>query len=393
MKKIALIGSYYPRKCGIATFTYDLYNALQKEENDCQVIALNDGNEYDYPPEVKWEIKQQNLEDYLKAAKYLNQSGVELVCIQHEFGIFGGKDGQYLLELIKRLKLPVVTTLHTILDTPTSNQKHILRKISISASRVIVMSRMGKRMLSDVYGIDPEKIKIIGHGIPDPKQFIYKNYKEELGIEGKKVLLTFGLLSKSKGIETTLRALPEIIEKHENIVYIILGASHPHVVKNEGENYREYLMQLTHQLGLSSHVIFIDRFVSQQELFGFLQMSDIYVIPYLSEKQITSGTLAYAMATDNAIVSTPFWHAQEALSERKGVFFDFNDSEALSRIIKKLLDNKLLLQRYQKKAAEYASQFDWKVVGEKYLNLFHSAVQRKLIQYFKMKENEQIPGI
>lgn len=392
MKKIALIGSYFPRKCGIATFTYDLYNSI-KQENDCMVIAMNDGEKYDYPPEVKLEIKQQSLEDYITTAKFLNRSGVEVVCIQHEFGIFGGKNGNYILELIKRLKMPVVTTLHTILDTPDSDQKHVLRKLAIYSSRVIVMSRMGKRMLHDIYGIDAEKIKIIGHGIPDPNQFIYKNYKEELGIEGKKVLMTFGLLSKSKGIETTLRALPQIVQQHKDTVYIVLGASHPHVVKHEGENYREYLLNLTRELGLTSHVIFIDKFVSQEELFGFLQMSDIYIIPYLSEKQITSGTLAYAMATDNAIVSTPFWHAQEALSERKGVFFDFHDSNALARIITKLLDNKPLLQRYQEKAAEYARQFDWKVVGEKYLALFNAAVQRKLIRFFKIQENEQISGV
>lgn len=392
MKKIALIGSYFPRKCGIATFTYDLYNSI-KQENDCMVIAMNDGEKYDYPPEVKLEIKQQSLEDYVTTAKFLNRSGVEVVCIQHEFGIFGGKNGNYILELIKRLKMPAVTTLHTILDTPDSDQKHVLRKLAIYSSRVIVMSRMGKRMLHDIYGIDSEKIKIIGHGIPDPNQFIYKNYKEELGIEGKKVLMTFGLLSKSKGIETTLRALPQIVQQHKDTVYIVLGASHPHVVKHEGENYREYLLNLTRELGLTSHVIFIDKFVSQEELFGFLQMSDIYIIPYLSEKQITSGTLAYAMATDNAIVSTPFWHAQEALSERKGVFFDFHDSDALARIITKLLDNKSLLQRYQEKAAEYARQFDWKVVGEKYLALFNAAVQRKLIRFFKIQENEQISGV
>lgn len=392
MKKIALIGSYFPRKCGIATFTYDLYNSI-KQENDCMVIAMNDGEKYDYPPEVKLEIKQQSLEDYVTTAKFLNRSGVEVVCIQHEFGIFGGKNGNYILELIKRLKMPAVTTLHTILDTPDSDQKHVLRKLAIYSSRVIVMSRMGKRMLHDIYGIDSEKIKIIGHGIPDPNQFIYKNYKEELGIEGKKVLMTFGLLSKSKGIETTLRALPQIVQQHKDTVYIVLGASHPYVVKHEGENYREYLLNLTRELGLTSHVIFIDKFVSQEELFGFLQMSDIYIIPYLSEKQITSGTLAYAMATDNAIVSTPFWHAQEALSERKGVFFDFYDSDALARIITKLLDNKSLLQRYQEKAAEYARQFDWKVVGEKYLALFNAAVQRKLIRFFKIQENEQISGV
>jgi glycosyltransferase involved in cell wall biosynthesis len=377
MKKMALLGTYYPRKCGIASFTHDLFQHICNGNNECSVIAMNDDAEYFYPSEVKYQINQHSLENYIRVAEEINHSDIEVVCIQHEFGIYGGECGQYLLEFMRRLKVPMVTTLHTILDNPSDLQKDIIQEIASISSRIIVMSELGKSMLEVIYHIGETKIQVIEHGIPDPDKFHFKDYKEEFGIEGKKVLLTFGLLSKSKGIETTLHALPEIVQKHPDIVYVILGASHPHVIKHEGESYRKKLMELTHELQISNHVIFVDRFVTQEELFGFLQMSDIYIIPYLSEKQITSGTLAYAMATDNAVVSTPFWHAQEALAKGKGLFFGFNDSMMLGNIVTKLLDNQSLLLSYQKRAAKYARQFLWKNVGQKYLQIFQS-VQKPL---------------
>ncbi len=390
MKKIILIGSYLPRKCGIASFTYDLYKNICLAENECIVMAVNDGENYDYPPEVKFQINQHIIEDYVKASDFINAAAMDAVYIQHEFGIYGGENGKYLIELIKRLKIPIVTTLHTILDTPSPEQKSILEQIGIHSSHIVVMSGMGKKMLSQIYKIPESKIHIIGHGIPNPAEFRLKNYKEELGIENKKVLLTFGLLSKSKGIETALRALPKILKKHPDTVYVVLGASHPHIIRSEGENYRHSLLNLTRKLDLTAHVVFIDKFVTQEELFGFLQMSDIYIIPYLSEKQITSGTLAYAMATHNAIISTPFWHAQEALSGGKGIFFEFNNSSELVKSVNKLLDNHLILKKYQMKAADYARQFDWKKIGEKYLSLFKTISQYKLDQFYKLRENEQV---
>lgn len=379
MKKMALLGTYFPRKCGIASFTYDLFHHICNGQNECCVIAINDDQKYHYPAEVKFQINQHSKDDYIRLSEFINESDIQVLCIQHEFGIYGGESGQYLLELMRRVKIPMVTTFHTILDNPTDLQMGIVQEVGRLSSQLIVMSDLGRNMLNIFYRIDNYKIHVIEHGIPDPDQFTFKDYKEEFGIEGKKVLLTFGLLSRNKGIETTLRALPEVIKKHPDIVYVVLGASHPHVVKHEGESYRQKLMDLSHELEISSHVIFVDRFVTQEELFGFLQMSDIYIIPYLSEKQITSGTLVYAMATDNAVVSTPFWHAQEVLAKGRGIFFGFNDSGSLGKIVNQLLDNDSLLIRYKKRASHYARQFLWRNIGQKYLRLFHSVQQPSII--------------
>ena len=390
MKKIALIGTYSPRKCGIASFNADLYNSISNGSGQCDVLAINDGAHYNYPCEVKFQIQQHTREDYLKASKFLNDGGYEVVCIQHEFGIFGGENGSYVLDLVKRLKMPVVLIFHTILDEPSEQQKEIVCRLNRYSSRIVVMLEKGKQILIENFGISEEKIKVIGHGIPDYSQFNFVNYKEKLGVENKKVLLTFGLLSKNKGIETTIKALPKILKKHPDIVYVILGASHPHVVMQEGENYRFSLMELARSLNVDSHVIFINQFVSQEELFGFLEMSDIYIIPYLSEKQITSGTLAYAMATHNAVVSTPFWHAQEALANGKGLFFNFHDAKALGKIVNRLLDQPSLLNEYQNRALNYAHHFDWKKIGEKYIALFQTLFQPKLIQFYNPRDNAKI---
>lgn len=390
MKKIALIGSYYPRKCGIASFNLDLYENIKDGTAQCDVVAVNDGGIYNYPPEVKFKIDQNEEEDYIEASKFINEQDFDVVCVQHEFGIYGGRNGRYILTLLRRLKMPVVTIFHTILDHPTSDQNHIVKQLAQYSSQIVVMSKKGKRMLTENFGLPEIKINVIGHGIPDYSQFSFRNYKEELGIEEKKVILTFGLLSRNKGIETTLKALPAILKKHPDTIYVILGASHPNVVREEGENYRKELMQLAHRLKITSHVIFINQFVSQEELFSFLQMSDIYIIPYLSEKQITSGTLVYAMATHNAVVSTPFWHAQEALSKGKGVFFDFNDSLALGKIVNRLLDHPMVLNSYQVKALNYARLFEWKIIGEKYISLFQRIFQPKLIQFYNPRDNGRI---
>lgn len=390
MKKIALIGTYSPRKCGIASFNADLYNSISNGSTQCDVLTLNDDARYNYPSEVKFQIQQHTREDYLAAGRFINDGGYEVVCIQHEFGIFGGENGSYVLDLVKRLKQPVVLIFHTVLDEPSEQQRRIVRELNRYSSRIVVMLEKGKRLLVENFGISEKKITVIGHGIPDYSQFNFVNYKEKLGIENKRVLLTFGLLSKNKGIETTIKALPEILEKHPDIVYVVLGASHPQVVMQEGENYRLSLMELARSLNVDSHVIFINQFVSQEELFGFLEMSDIYIIPYLSEKQITSGTLVYAMATHNAVVSTPFWHAQEALANGKGLFFNFHDSVALGKIVNRLLDHPALLSEYQNRALNYARNFDWKKIGEKYIALFQTLFQPKQIQFYNPRDNAKI---
>jgi len=387
--KVALIGTYLPRKCGIATFTSNLYENIRSKENTCAVIAINDGEDHDYPPEVIYQIGQDNIADYISASEFLNKK-VDVVYLQHEFGIYGGQDGGYVIQLMKSLEMPVITTLHTIIDEPSAGQAKILTEIARYSAQIIVMSETGKKMLCEIYDIEPGKIEIIGHGIPDPTQFQPKNYREELGIGDKKVLLTFGLLSKTKGIEIVIKALPEVIQKHPDTVYIVLGATHPHVVKYEGESYRDSLKELIHQLNLEEHVIFIDRFVSQEELFGFLKLSDIYIIPYLSKKQITSGTLVYAMATNNAVVSTPFWHAEEALSDNRGIFFKFYDSNALAGIVNVLLHDEDLLKSYREKAMQYANQYDWKNIGNQYVLLFNKISLSRLKRIGKTKENEKI---
>jgi len=390
-KKIALIGTYLPRKCGIAAFSSDLYRAIYSEENECCVIAIDDDEQnYHYPAEVRFQIRQNIIKDYISASEFLNINQIDAVCLQHEFGIFGGEHGRFILQLIKRLNAPLVTTLHTVLDDPPDNQKEILKEIAAFSEKIIVMSEKGKQMLCKIYGIDPAKTEVIGHGIPDITKFSLKDYRKELGIKNKKVLLTFGLLSKSKGIETVIRALPEITRKHPDVIYIILGASHPHVVRDEGEDYRNSLMMMVHKLNLDQHVLFIDRFVSQEELFGFLLTSDIYIIPYLSKKQVTSGTLVYAMAAGNAVVSTPFWHAEEVLTKGRGIFFNFQDSDMLSAIVNELLEEEETRKGYQNKAAEFAKEYVWENVGKQYVSLFGKARKKKPLQINRLKESQKI---
>lgn len=384
--KVAIIGCYLPRKCGIATFSSDLYTHLTDDETESWIIAMNDTETgYTYPGEVKFQIRQNIIRDYISAADFINSNELDAVYLQHEYGIYGGEYGRFVLQLIKRVTIPIITTLHTVLDTPTNEQKEIMIEIARHSSKVIVMSEKGKKILDEIYGIENNKIEIIGHGIHNIKKFKTKCYKKELGIEGKRVLLTFGLLSKNKGIETVIESLPKILKKHPDTVYIVLGSSHPHVVKNDGEDYRNSLVMLTSKLKLEKNVIFIDRFVSNEELFSFLQSSDIYVIPYLSKKQITSGTLVYAMGACNAMVSTPFWHAEEALADDRGVFFDFHDSEKLSEIITDLLSDEEKLKHYQDKACEYSQQFLWENIGKQYISLLKQTKSEKN-KFYKIPE-------
>lgn len=369
-KKLAIIGSYIPRKCGIATFSSDLFRYVSNGRNEISIMAINDAEtDYQYPKEVEFQIRQNYLKDYILAADYINSHGFLSVCLQHEFGIYGGNDGRFIIHLMRRLNIPVFTTLHTILDQPSKSQKMVLQEIAHLSSKIIVMSEKGKLMMQEIYEIPSEKIEVIGHGIHDTEAFDTKCYKKELGIENNKVLLTFGLLSKNKGIETVIKALPKILEKHPNVVYVVVGSTHPQVLKTEGESYRNELLRLVHKLNLDQNVIFIDRYVPNEELFGFLKSSDIYAIPYLSQKQITSGTLVYAMGTKNAIVSTPFWHAEEALAEDRGVLFDFNNDSEFSQIVIDLLNDNEKLEYYQSRASDYANNYLWPNIGKQYATL------------------------
>ena len=373
LRDIAFIGSYTPRRCGIATFTADLLNATKKEAPNAQVwaIATNDIDEgYDYSDDVRFEIAQNSIKEYQLAANFLNMHRVDAVCLQHEYGIYGGDDGKFVLELLSWLNVPAVTTLHTILAQPNDNQREVMKGLVSYSDRLVVMSKKGRRLLQDVYGVPRRKIVHIPHGIPDVAFIDPNYYKEQFGVEGKQVILTFGLLSPNKGIEYMIEALPEIVATHPEVVYIVLGATHPNVKKNSGEDYRIALKMRARELGVEQHVIFHDRFVSLDELCEFLGAAAIYVTPYLNQEQITSGTLAYAIGTGNATVSTRYWHAEELLDSGRGRLVPFSDSRSLADNIIELLDRPSDLHRMRKSAYEFSRGMVWPKVAAKYLQLF-----------------------
>src|SRR5271166_1182882 len=340
--RIAFVGNYLPRECGIATFTTDLCTALAAEYGEGRLFAIpvNDPDaSYDYPEQVRLELDQEDPASYERAAEFLNFNGNDLVCVQHEYGIYGGIAGRHILTLLRRLKMPVVTTLHTVLRDPDPNQRMVLEEIARLSDRLVVMSEQAAQFLREVYAVPNEKIDIIPHGVPD-FQFMDPNYfKDRFGAEGKSVLLTFGLLSPNKGIENVIRALPAIMVKHPNVVYIVAGVTHPHIRRREGERYREELQALAEELGVSSNLILVNRFVSAEELVEHVGAADIYITPYRHEAQVVSGTLAIALGAGKAIVSTPYWHARELLAEKRGVIVPFDNPQAIADAVIHLLDN------------------------------------------------------
>ena len=380
MMKIAYIGTYPPRECGIGTFTMNLFksmvmnNKIVKDSIEGFVIAMNDHEQtYDYPEEVKLTIRQQHQRDYLSAVKFINLSGADLCILEHEFGIFGGQNGVYILPLLHRLEIPLVVTLHTIIKNPSYNEKAVLVEICKMANKIVVMSHKAIEFLTTIYNVDNRKIVYIEHGVPDI-QFNQYQSKKEINLENKKVLLTFGFISRNKGIETVIKALPKVIEKYPEVLYMVLGKTHPNVLRYSGEEYRTYLQHLVKSLNLSKHVFFLNEFIDQKELFKYLSSSDIYVTPYLNEAQITSGTLSYAVGVGSAVVSTPYWHATELLADGRGRLFNFNDSDGLSTILMELLDNPDVLKILRKKAYNYGREITWPETGEKYI-----AVAKKIL--------------
>jgi glycosyltransferase involved in cell wall biosynthesis len=377
---VAVIGNYLPRQCGIATFTTDLVEGLSAEAPNiyCWAAAMNDRPEgYPYPEKVRFEINQNKLTDYSVASQFLNISQTDIVCLQHEYGLFGGPAGSHLLKLLGDLHMPVVTTLHTILQDPAPEYRDIMCRIADLSDKLVVMSRKASDFLKDIYAVPEEKIAFIHHGIPDTP-FIDSSFnKDKFGVEGKKALLTFGLLSPNKGIENVLQALPEVIKKHSDVVYIILGATHPHILKVHGDAYRIMLQQLVRKLDIGEHVIFQNRFVTLRELCEFLGIADIYVTPYLEEAQITSGTLAYAMGTGKAVISTPYWYASEMLAEGRGRIVPFRNPDAIAEQIIGLLDNDIERHAMRKKAYTFSREAVWKEVSRKYLKVFSEVRQNR----------------
>ncbi len=381
INRIAFISDYPPRKCGIATFTQDLRNAINSQypHSETFIISVNDlPDGYNYPPEVRFEIQHNDLLNYRNAADYLNFNPVDIVCVQHEFGIFGGPAGNYLLTLLKEIKSPIVTTFHTILKSPDIEQMRVMRELIRLSSRYVVMSETGKDFLEKIYQAESSRIDVIPHGIPD-MPFVDPNfYKDQFGVEGKYVILTFGLLSPGKGIENVLKALPKVIEKYPNTVYIVLGATHPNLLRQQGESYRLSLERLANDLGIKKNVIFYNRFVSIEELKEFIGAADIYITPYLNEAQITSGTLSYAFGCGKAVISTPYWHARELLSDSRGILVPFNNPDAIAEAIEKLISNETLRHSMRKKAYIIGREMIWSNVAHLYMEAFIKARKSKL---------------
>jgi glycosyltransferase involved in cell wall biosynthesis len=378
IRKVAFLGDYLPRKCGIATFTTDLCRAMAAEfpAIQCLVVPVNDlAGGYEYPAEVRFEIAEQDLTSYLRASDFLNITDVDVVCVEHEFGIFGGPAGGHVLALLRELQMPIVTTLHTVLREPNTEQRRVMRDLIRLSTRLVVMSERGREFLRDVYQAPAAKVDLIPHGIPD-MPFADPNYfKDEFGVAGKQVLLTFGLLSPNKGIEFALRALPDIIREFPNVVYIVLGQTHPNLLRDEGEAYRLSLERLAKDLNVQKHVVFFNRFVEPEELMRFIGAADIYLTPYLTESQITSGTLAYAFGAGNAVVSTPYWHAAELLTEERGKLVPFRDAKAIAVAVVELLRNEPLRHSMRKNAYKLGRDMIWSCVAQLYAKSFEQARQ------------------
>ena len=385
IRKIAFLGNYLPRQCGIATFTTSLCEtmAAQFPEIQCFAVPVSDLDEgYNYPDRVRFEIKERDLSSYERAADFLNVSNIDVVCLQHEFGIFGGVSGGYILILLRQLKMPVITTLHTILLNPNDQQRRIMDQLIDLSDRLVVMTKKAADILRATHKVDKNKITLIPHGIMDVP-FIDPNfYKDLFGVEGKTVILTFGLLSPDKGIEYMIRAMPQILEKNPDTVYIVLGATHPALVRHEGETYRLSLQYLAEDLGVEKNVIFYNRFVSTEELKEFIGAADIYITPYLNEAQITSGTLAYSFGAGKAVVSTPYWHATELLADKRGSIVPFKDSDAIAREILHLVESETERHAIRKNAYLMSREMVWSNVAY----LYHKAFEDARMQRLKSRE-------
>jgi glycosyltransferase involved in cell wall biosynthesis len=389
VRKVGLLGNHAPRRCGIATFTTDLADAIDGHPAalDCFVLAMNDpGERHAYPPRVRFEINEGDIASYRRAADFLNVNTVDVVCVQHEYGIFGGKAGSYLLALLRELRMPIVTTLHTILSEPHPSQRTTLDELIRLSERLVVMSADGATLLRDVHGVPMHKVDVIPHGIPNLPTGGAN--KDRLGVDGRSVILTFGLLSPDKGIEYVIDAMPAILERHPQTVYLVVGATHPHVKQRQGETYRLMLAQRARRLGVDANMIFHDRFVSQTELVEFLAAADIYITPYVKPEQITSGTLAYAVGCGKAVVSTPYRYASELLAEGRGILVPWRDPQAIAREVTDLLGNDAKRLALGARAALHGRDMVWPAVAHRYVQTFEVALAEhtaRLRTFFQTK--------
>lgn len=380
--RIAYISTCQPRECGLATFNENLVQAVDQHipfsEHGSFMVALNDSDDkrqYAYDDHVKFVISQERLSDYQAAAAFINGSGVDMCCIQHEFGIYGGRSGVYLLALTRLLKVPYTVIFHTVLAQPDPIQLSIVKRLSARAAAVVVMTKKAVQLLRSVYNLSPNKIKAIPHGVPDFDKPDVTAIKSHLALPTGKILLTFGLLGPSKGLETTIRSLPAICRQHPDVRYVILGKTHPGILRNFGEDYRNSLMELAQKLGVEDYLIFISEFVHEKKLHAYLSACDIYITPYPNEAQITSGTLSYAIGAGAAVVSTPYWHAVELLKGDRGKLFDFNNDRQLSTVINELLNNPSELKSLKRKAYRHGLSLRWPKIGKQYAQLFKANVK------------------
>ena len=375
-ERIAFLGGYVPRLCGIATFTHDICEAvaLANPSAECIAGAVNDkAAGYKYPPRVRFELLEKDLDSYRRAADFLNFNNTEVLCVQHEFGIYGGSAGSHLLALLKEVRMPVVTTLHTVLESPNEAQRKVMDELILRSDRLVVMAHKGAEILRETYGVPDSQVDLIPHGIPDIPFADSEGSKGQFGMEGRTVLLTFGLLGPGKGIEHVIEALPEIVRRYPNVVYLVLGATHPHLVAREGESYRLGLERLADDRGVKEHVIFYNRFVSLEELTEFIGATDIYLTPYLNEAQITSGTLAYVFGAGKAVVSTPYWHARELLADDRGILVPFRDPAAITEAVCAFLGDPARLDRTRHEAYRLGREMIWPAVARRYLESFQRA--------------------
>ena len=401
LKRVAFIGNHLPRQCGIATFTTDLSDAFSQQFPDIHsmVLAMNDTIDgYSYCDKVRYEIRESHLFDYERAANFLNQHSVDAISLQHEFGIFGGKWGKYILTLLRNVNAPVVTTFHTVLEQPTPEQLETAREVARLSNRVVVMSEHSRRDLQAIYGVPEYKIDFIPHGIHDVPFVDPGFHKDKFGAEGRFVLMTFGLLSRNKGLEYVIEALPEVVKRYPQLTYLILGATHPHVVAFEGESYRESLKARARELGVDENVLFYDQFVDLQDLKEFIGAGDVYITPYLDPEQVVSGTLAYTVGAGKAVIATPYRYAKELLADNRGILVPFRDSKAIAEQVLYLLDNEAERDAMRKRAYMYGRNMVWSSVAESYRESFDRARQQHFTEHYLMtvdsateEQAEEIP--
>lgn len=374
---IAFLGTYTPRECGIATFTKDLIDSvdLLGKFAPARVIGVNEIETiYDYDSRVKQQIRQDFEEDYIQAAKYINSSRINAVNLQHEFGIYGGEWGKYIISFLQNVHKPVITTLHTVQPDFEPKARAVLKEITAHSKAIVVMARAAKNLLKE-YNVPNKKIKVVQHGCPDIPFLTSDSVKPSLGLNGRTILSTFGLINRGKGVEYAIQALPPLVKKHPNLLYLIIGETHPEVRKNEGETYRMNLIKLVDQLGLQNHVRFHNRFLTKRELIRYLHATDIYITPYIGPNQISSGTLVYALGAGRVVVSTPYIHAKEVLSHGRGLFCEFKNPDSIAEEVKKLLENVKLRRDIEKKVYRYSRGFVWSKVAQKYTDIFKQAIQ------------------